>query len=124
LTAPVLVMASGLHALPLSAVVGSYELVPPGRFLPVGDSTAVYVRAVSEAFGLALRLAAPFLVAGVLFQVVVGLAARLVPQLQVYFAAMPGQILGGLLLLGLIIVAVTAGWMEAARTMFAALPGL
>lgn len=124
LAAPVMVMAAGLHVLPLSAVAGSYDLVPPGRFLPVGDTVAVYVRAVSEAFALGFRLAAPFLMAGLLFQMAVGLAARLVPQLQVYFAAMPGQIIGGIALLGIMLVALMGNWMEAARTQFTALPGL
>lgn len=124
LAAPVFILASGLHALPITAIVGSYDLVKPGAFLPVGDTVAVFVRAVSEAFALALRLAAPFLMAGVLYQLVVGLAARLVPQLQVYFAAMPGQILGGLALLGVIVIALTERWTETAGTMLASLPGL
>ena len=123
LTAPVLVLASGLHALPLAALVGSYDLIPAGHFLPAGDTADVYVRAVSQAFALALRLAAPFLVAGLLFQVAVGLAARLVPQMQIYFAAMPGQIVGGLLMLGLVSAAVSGRWLDAARDAFAALPG-
>jgi flagellar biosynthetic protein FliR len=124
LAAPVVVMASGLHALPLAALVGSYRLVAPGSFLPVGDTVSVYVGAVTEAFSLALHLAAPFLMAGVLFQVGIGLVARLVPQLQVYFAAMPGQILGGLALLGLLAAAIIGTWREAAHDAFAALPGL
>ena len=124
LCAPVLLLASGLHMLPLQAIVGSYDLIPAGQFLPVGDTVFVYVRAVSEAFALALRLATPFLIAGVLYQAAIGLAARLVPQLQVYFAAMPGQILGSLALLGVIVTAVVGRWMEAAGGLLSALPGL
>ncbi len=124
LVAPLLVMVTGLHALPLAAVVGSYDLIAPGTLLPVGDSVETYVRAVGEAFALGLRLASPFLLAGVLFQMAIGLAARLVPQLQVYFAAMPGQILTGLGLLGIMATALAGNWLEAARGLLAVLPGL
>ena len=103
LAAPVLVLAAGLHAMPLAALTGSYRLIPPGALLPAADTTQLVVGAVSEAFALALRLASPFVLAGILWQVTLGavtlgLLARLVPQLQVHFAAMPGQIVGGFLL--------------------------
>ena len=124
LAAPLLVLASGLHVYPMAALVGSYRLVHPGTFLPVADTVTAYVSALVDAFGLGLRLAAPFLMAGVLFHCGIGLIGRLVPQLQTYFAAMPGQILGGLLLLGLLASAMTSSWMSAAQDSFAGLPGL
>lgn len=124
LAAPVLVLASGLYTLPLAALVGSYQLVRPGHILPVGDTVAAYVAGVGDAFGLALRLAAPFLMAAILFHVALGLLGRLVPHLQTYFAAMPGQILGGLLLLGLLAATMADAWVDAAHTGLTALPGL
>lgn len=124
LAAPVLVLASGLHALPLGAVIGSYDLIKPGHLLPAGDTAQAYVAALGEAFGLALRLSAPFLMAAVLFHVAMGLLGRLVPQLQTYFAAAPGQILGGLLLLGLLATGISQLWLEMARGGFTSLPGL
>jgi flagellar biosynthetic protein FliR len=124
LAAPVLVMAAGLHALPLTALAGSYQLVPPGQFLPVAETTDAFVGAVGEAFALALRLAAPFLMAAMLFHASLGLIARLVPQLQTYFAAVPGQIAGGLALLGIAILAISNAWLDAAQHGLAAMPGL
>jgi len=124
LAAPVMVMATGLYAWPLAAVVGSYRLVGPGLLLPAADTSAAFVAALAEAFGLALRLAAPFVMAAVLFHAALGLVSRLVPQLQTYFAAMPGQILGGLLLLCLLARAMATSWLEAARDGLAGLPGL
>lgn len=123
IAAPVLVMSTGLYALPLQALAGSYDVIAPGALLPSGDGAEVYVTAVAESFGLALRLAAPFLLAGVLFHVSLGLVARLVPQLQTYFAAVPGQILGGLLLLAALAASLADTWTEAARSAFAMLPG-
>lgn len=124
LAAPVLVLSTGLWALPVAALAGSYALVPPGALLPAADGTAAAAGAVAEAFGLALRLAAPFVFASVLWQVALGMTARLIPRLQVYFAALPGQIAGGLALLGLLAGSLAATWTEAARTLFATLPGL
>ncbi len=84
--------------------------------------TEMVVRAVGAHFALALNLAAPFLLAGMVWQIGLGLLARLVPQLQVYFAALPGQVLGGLFLLAALSAALSQVWMQAAAESFAVLP--
>jgi flagellar biosynthetic protein FliR len=124
LAGPALLLASGLYRLPLAALAGSYQLIPPGALLPAADTAAQVAGAVSESFALALRLAAPFLLAGMVWNVALGLLARLVPQLQVYFAAMPAQILGGLLLLGMLAGVMLAAWQGQVQAAFAVLPGL
>jgi flagellar biosynthesis protein FliR len=45
-----------------------------------------------------------------------------VPQIQVYFASLPGQLLGGLLLLALLGGSIIDAWTEAMRAAFSALP--
>ena len=124
LVMPVLVLKTGLWALPVAALLGSYRLVGPGHFLPVADGTEAALAAVASAFGLALQLAAPFVVASTIWQVALGLMSRLVPQLQVFFAAVPGQILGGLALLALVSAGLIGVWLDATQASFAALPGL
>ncbi|HEY1935907.1 MAG TPA: flagellar biosynthetic protein FliR [Acetobacteraceae bacterium] len=123
LLAPLIILVSGLYALPLMALAGSYRLIPPGALLPAADGTGVAVRAVAQAFALALRLASPFVLASIVWHVAIGLVARLVPRLQVYFIAMPGQILGGLALLAAVSGVLLAAWQDAVRDSFAALPG-
>lgn len=123
LAAPLVVLSTGLHAVVLQALVGSYALVHPGQFLPVGDSVETVVTALATAFGLALRLASPLLVGSLLFQLTTGLAGRLVPNLQVYFAALPGQILVGAMLFAVLIGAILAEWQDVARVTFDSLPG-
>jgi flagellar biosynthetic protein FliR len=59
-----------------------------------------------------------------IWQLALGLLARLVPQIQVYFAALPGQVLGGLLLLALLVGPILHAWLAALRDGLAALPGL
>ena len=124
LAAPVILLGGGLYALPLSALAGSYQVLAPGTLLPAGDTVEMAVRAVSGSFGIALRLAAPFVLASVIWQVGLGLLARLVPQFQVFFVAQPAQILGGLLLLAALSIGMLDTWGEAARGAFALLPGL
>lgn len=124
LAAPVAIMATGLHALPLGALAGSYRVIAAGTLLPAADTAQEVIAVVGACFNLALRLAAPFVLAGIVWNVALGLLTRLVPQLQVYFAAMPGQILGGFLLLGVLGGAVLAAWLDQVRSSFADLPGL
>ena len=124
LAAPVILLGGGLYALPLSALAGSYQVLAPGAVLPPGDTVEMTLRAVSGSFGLALRLAAPFMLASIVWQIGLGLMARLVPQFQVYFVAQPAQILGGLLLLAALSISMLDSWSEAARAAFALLPGI
>lgn len=123
LAAPVALLASGLHALPLAALAGSYRLIPPGALLPAADSLQQVVAAMGVAFALVLRLAAPFVLGGMIWQAALALLSRLVPQLQVYFVAMPGQILGGVLLLAVLGSAMLTLWLQGARAGFLSLPG-
>jgi flagellar biosynthesis protein FliR len=120
---PVVILVSGLYTLPLTALAGSYRVIPAGTVLPVADGAAATVSAVAQCFGLALRLASPFLLASIVWHVAVGLVARMVSRLQVYFVSLPGQIAGGLLLLAMVFGGILAAWQDAARDVFGALPG-
>ena len=123
LLGPVLILSTGLYALPLSALAGSYTVFPAGGMIASGDLAETAVRAVSTSFGLALWLASPFVLIGLVWQVALGLLARLVPQIQVYFTALPGQVLGGLALLSVLSAPILRAWLEAVQSGFAALPG-
>ncbi len=123
LLAPVLILSSGLYALPLGALANSYTVFPAGGVLSADDLAQVAVHAASSSFSLSLRLAAPFVLISLVWQVALGLLARLVPQIQVHFAALPGQVLGGLLLLALLGGPILRVWMAATREAFLALPG-
>jgi flagellar biosynthetic protein FliR len=123
LLAPAMILATGLYALPLSALAGSYAVFPAGGAVNSGDLAETAARAVSGSFALALQLAAPFVVMSLVWQLALGLLARLVPQIQVHFASLPGQVLGGLFLLALLTPAILQAWLTAARDGFALLPG-
>jgi flagellar biosynthetic protein FliR len=124
IAAPLAILVTGLYAVPLAALAGSYRLVAAGAPLPSADATAIAIRTVTGSFTLALRLASPFLLASIVWHVATGLLARLVPRLQVYFIVMPGQILGGIILLAAVATAFLAAWQAALQSGFASLPGL
>jgi flagellar biosynthetic protein FliR len=124
LAAPVFVLSTGLYSLPLSALAGSYQLVPPGSLMPSGPLAETVQGGVSAALVLSVQLAAPFLLASLLLQAGLGLLARLVPQLQVFSVSAPGQILGGVALLGALASPLLSTWAAAVTAAWSALPGL
>ena len=99
----VLIFATNMHHLAIGAIAGSYHLIPPGTSLPTGDMAELTIRLVSGSFALGFQLAAPFLVFGFAVNAAFGVLARMMPQLQVFFVAMPINILVGFLLLVLLL---------------------
>ncbi len=95
----VIVFASGMDHLMLRALTDSYELFQPGAPLMVGDAAMTLAHLLSATFSLGLRLAAPVMVFGIVFQTGLGLLSRMVPQMQVFFIATPLQVLIGLWML-------------------------
>ncbi|HVT53396.1 MAG TPA: flagellar biosynthetic protein FliR, partial [Dongiaceae bacterium] len=97
----VLIFSTGLDHLTLRAVVGTYAVMPPGQWPALGDVANLDARVVADSFTLALQMAAPFLVYGLVFSSAMGVLARLMPTLQVFFVATPAQLLIGLALLAI-----------------------
>ncbi len=98
-----LVFATDLHYLVIGALDDSYTLFEPGRVPLTGDMAAHVTNLITGAFRVGVQLAAPFLVFGLLFNLGLGILARLMPQMQVFFVGLPLSILGGLLLLMLVV---------------------
>lgn len=98
-----LIFSTDMHHLLLSAIHDSYVLFKPGSALPTGDFAQVAVQTVSSGFRIAIQLAGPFLVFGLIFYLGVGVLSRLIPQVQVFFLAMPLNITLGFVLFMLLI---------------------
>jgi flagellar biosynthesis protein FliR len=94
-----MVFALDLHLLAIAAMHNSYALFRPGFEAPVGDFARAALMVFAGSFVLAMQIAAPFLVAGIVFQVAMGVLSRLMPQLQILFLALPAQLLAGFALL-------------------------
>jgi flagellar biosynthesis protein FliR len=121
----VVIFASDLHFLMIRALVDSYDLFPPGASLPLGDFSDALTKLLSSSFSLGLRMSAPFVVFGIIFFLGLGVLARLMPQMQVFFVSQPAQILLGLLIFaGTLVAAVSVflGSFEDAMSIFIASP--
>ncbi|WP_424813858.1 flagellar biosynthetic protein FliR [Roseococcus sp. YIM B11640] len=123
LAAATLVLATGLYELPLRALAGSYAVLPPGSGLPAGFAAEEMTRVAAASLAIALRLAAPLVLAGLMLNAALGLAARLAPQSQIFLLAAPVQIVGGLLLLTMLLPRLLAAWGTTMSQGFASLPG-
>lgn len=125
-TAVMLLLVTDLHHLMISAVVDSYALFPVGVMPPFGDLADVFSHVVARSFLIGVQVAAPFIALGVVFNIGLGLISRLMPQLQIFFIAMPAQILAGLLVLVLVLSAGMMYWLgqfDAALNEFWLQPG-
>jgi flagellar biosynthetic protein FliR len=94
-----LIFSFDLHHIAIAAVRDSYALLPPGGLPATSDAAALAVKAVGRGFALAVQIAAPFIAFGILFNLGIGVLSRLMPQLQVFFLAMPASILAGMIVL-------------------------
>jgi flagellar biosynthetic protein FliR len=90
-----LIFASNLHHVAIYGIIDSYQTLQPGM-MPAANS----------AFITAVQISAPFLVFGLVFNVGLGILSRMMPQLQIFFLAMPAMIL-----LGAVIFIVVLGLM-------------
>lgn len=98
-----LIFATDMHHLIIGALDESYRIFKPGTELPTGDIAQLVLTTIAGAFKVGIQLAAPFLVFGLLFNVGLGVLARLMPQLQVFFLGLPVSImLGYIILLSLV----------------------
>ncbi len=108
--AMVLLFVTDLHHLLLRALVESYQVFPPTQPLMIGDMASVVTRVVARSFEVGLQIAAPFLVVMVIFFLGLGLLNRLMPQIQVFFVAVPLQMIIGFLMLILLLASMMRAW--------------
>jgi flagellar biosynthesis protein FliR len=101
-----LVFTTDLHQMFIGAIAHSYRLFPPGRPLRIVDFATLATQTFGATFALGLQLSAPVMVFALVFNVALGLIARIMPQFQVFFAATPLT-----LLLGLSVFALSVGGM-------------
>ena len=103
LIATVLIFIANLHHLLIAAIVHSFQQFPAGQVPDVGNFAELAVNIMAEAFLLAVQIAAPFLVYGLVFYMGLGLLARLMPQLQVFFIAMPLNIMLSFIIFSMVV---------------------
>lgn len=96
-----LIFATGLHHMFLAGIAGSYDVISLGTPPPVGDAAQLAMETTASAFRFGFQIAMPVVAAGLIFRVGLGVLSRLIPQIQVFFVALPLQIMGGLVVFAL-----------------------
>jgi flagellar biosynthesis protein FliR len=91
-------MAANVHHALIEAAWTSYQRFPPGAPIPFNDWADYGITGISNAFSVAMQMTAPLLVFGFLYYAALGFVSRMLPQIQIFFAAMPAGVLLGLLI--------------------------
>lgn len=105
-----LAVMGGLHVRLASFLILSYDLLSFGVFPNAADLSQWGIGQVAQSFALAFSLAAPFVIASLIYNVALGVINRAMPQLMVAFVGAPAITLGGLLLLLLALPALLGVW--------------
>ena len=98
LGAVALIFATDTHHLILTALIESYSVFQVGQVIPE-DLAEQMIKAGAKSLYIGTSIAAPFFVVGVVLNLGMGLANRMMPQLPVFFVAGPLLIVLGFLVL-------------------------
>ncbi len=94
-----LAVLSGLHVQIARALILSYAALPAGHFPAAALMRDWGIGQIGVAFALAFSLAAPFVIAGLIYNVALGIINRAMPMLMVSFVGAPALTAGTLILL-------------------------
>lgn len=108
-----LAVMTGLHVKVVELLVLSYQVLPAGRFPGAEDVMTWGLANVSRAFALAFSLAAPFVIASLIYNAALGAINRAMPTLMVAFVGAPALTLGGLFLMAITLPIMLAVWANA-----------
>jgi flagellar biosynthesis protein FliR len=114
-----LALAAGLHVQAVKLLILSYDILAPGGY-PVAVEAADWgLGLVRATFSLAFSLAAPFVIASMIYNLAMGIINRAMPQLMVSMIGAPALTLGGLALLAVAAPILLLVWLEAFQAFLA-----
>ncbi len=97
LLAVVLFLAIGGHRMLIGAVLGTFQAIPPMGFAPSDALLGMVASLLGASFLLALKVAAPVLLAMLLATVALGMLQRTLPQCNILSTGLPARAVVGLL---------------------------
>lgn len=83
-----------------------------GVWPSAGDALQAALRAFGDSFRIGVQIAAPLMLAGIVFRLGLGVLNRLIPQIQVFFVAMPANVLGGFIIFALALSTGMLLWLD------------
>ncbi len=114
-----LAMIMGLHVRLAQLLIMSYDILPAGEFIAASILSRWGVMLVASTFALAFKLAAPFVILSMLYNLTLGVINRAMPQLMVAFVGAPVITAGSLFLLFLVSPVLLSVWVGALNTFVA-----
>lgn len=108
-----LALAAGLHVTAAELIVRSYQILPAGGYPDPGQVADWGLALISQTFGLAFSLAAPFVIGGTIYNLALGAINRAMPQLMVSMIGAPALTLGSLALLAIAVPLLLSVWLDA-----------
>jgi flagellar biosynthetic protein FliR len=99
----VLVFSTGLHMLLFAGIRDSYIMFPAGQAPPLDDFAQLVTHLVAASFNVGMQMAAPFIIYGLLFYIGLGILQRLIPNVQLFFIAVPAQMMMAFLMMTLVL---------------------
>lgn len=112
LVAITLILVTDLHHLMIQGMAYSFQKFPIGEPLYFEDFATTATTLLATAFALGFQIAAPFIVYGIVFNLGLGLLARMVPTFQVFFVAMPLNIFMGITLVMILLGGIMTLFLE------------
>jgi flagellar biosynthesis protein FliR len=115
-----LALAANLHLHAVQLVLLSYDILPAGGLPDPAAAADWSLGLVGRTFSLAFTLAAPFVIAAMIYNLALGAINRAMPQLMVSMVGAPALTLGALALLAMATPILLAVWLQAFETFLAA----
>ncbi len=97
-----LLMINGHHVI-IQALIDSYEFLPIGTFNYGENTLSIVVNSVAKAFEIGFKLSFPVVAIIFLTDVVLGIMAKAIPQMNVFVVGMPLKVFIGLIIIMLTI---------------------
>lgn len=108
-----LLMALGLPVLVCQLLTDSFALKPAGLWPEIAQLWPAFLALAAHGFTLALLIASPFVLGGLLFQMLSGVISRVMPAMPVVFVAAPATILLALVALAVLTPGLLGIWADA-----------
>lgn len=100
------------------AIADTYRTLPPGTVFDPQKALVSLTDTLTATFYVMLRLASPFILFNVLFNVAIGFINKLAPIVPVYFISAPYLVMGGTILLYLSVAALLSLYADAFGPIF------
>lgn len=108
-----MILVTNMHHLLLITIFESYQMFPAdGIVHSTGQMADVIARVVNTAFNAGVKMAMPFIVVTLVVYTGFGILGRLMPQIQIFFLALPIQIMLAIITLSLVFSTIILYWLN------------